>query len=176
MNALSFVIVSQSLILHEGIFAFLRENSYSPNYITKLNNIEQFDRSSMSCDSNVMILDDSKQQRQDFIDTLSRYSSPSPKLKIIVLSLYLNTGYIGQVVENPNTGFIYRDDMEQHFFSVLDMLNLNMMSISPTALRQYLNTRQILELGGITDSDLEVLRCIANGLTVDDMIEELGTS
>lgn len=174
MNALNFVIVSQSIVWREGIFAFLRENSYSPNCITKLSSVEQFNCS--SCNGHVMILDDSNLSQEDVIDILSHYMSPSPKLKMVLLSLCLNIRYIEKVVEYSNTGYVYKPDFEEHFLRVVGMLNFNMMSISETALNQYLSVRRMIELNGITDTDFEVLYRFADGQTVNEVLEEMSIS
>ncbi|GEM_PF-2696830 len=174
MNALNFVIVSESIVLREGIFAFLRDNSYSPFCITKLSQIDQLDRSSL--DGRVVILDDANLSSDEVIEILLRYLKPASKLKIVILSLCLDTKYIEQVVQYPHTGFVYRGDIEQYMLGVVHMLNQNMMSISPTALNRYLTARQIIEYGGINEDDLAVLHFLAEGCSVEDMVDELNVS
>lgn len=176
MYSLSFAIVSCSLILREGLFTFLRDAGYSPYCITRCNTIDEFDRSESKSNHIVLIVDDSRLSSASIYDILSQYASPSPKLRIIIVSCHLNVNYIGQIVEYPNTGFVFHGDLDQHLMGVMDMLNLNMMSISPTALNLYLDARRILEMGSITDSDLEVLHCFADGLTVEEMVNELDIS
>jgi hypothetical protein len=95
---------------------------------------------------------------------------------IAIVNFHVTVTCLERIVDYSITGFVVHDDLDHHLMRIIDMLNLNMISISPITLKLCRNAQQIILMSDIKDIDLQVLDCMTDGFYVNEIVDYLDIS
>jgi len=150
----------------------LLQNSRSIEIVQIFSSIHQCEQYLVHRSANVLLLDDAVLGNFTLTQTLSNLREACPTLRVIVLSDYLSEHYVQRLIDYGVSGFIYKQDrLEDTLIVGIQTVADGHIFLSPQA--------SALPYGHTADSqlnrtDLEVLRLIARGYTVQEISARVG--
>jgi two-component system, NarL family, nitrate/nitrite response regulator NarL len=103
----------------------------------------------------------------------------SPRTKVVMLSAEADHGVVGRAIAEGASGYVGKERPIQQIVEMLDQAHRGQMAVEPHLLQQALRPHRASDdplwaLQFLTDREWEVMRCIMDGQTTEEMAESLG--
>jgi two-component system nitrate/nitrite response regulator NarL len=113
------------------------------------------------------------------LSAIGRIHKVSPDTKVVMLSGTVNRDLVADAISQGAQGFVGKEKSVGAIFEALDLACQGDLAVDPVLLNEVLQSRSKFDdpLGGLkflTDREWETLRCLLNGLSTEQMADQLG--
>ncbi len=161
-------------IVRRGLAVLLQmEGSYQ--IVCEAQNGEEALQCADTTPADLVILDLSM-PRLNGLETVRRLRHHYPTLKILILSMYDDLGFVAQTLQDGANGYILKDSMDEELFEALIAINQGRRFVSATIDLTQIEQRAEPEGAPLTSREHEVLQLIAEGYTTTEIAELMSIS
>jgi two-component system nitrate/nitrite response regulator NarL len=113
------------------------------------------------------------------LSAIRRIREVSVNTKVVILSGSLTKGLVAEAIAQGAQGFVGKEKPIGAIIEALELAQKGHLAVDPLVLQDALRPRAVDDdplwvLKFVTEREWEVLRCIMDGLTTDQMAEQLG--
>lgn len=174
MQRIQLALLVPDRITRGGIEGLIRERGYSHYEINIFKDFEPFFQSAGTM--HILLLDSSGLRIDKIESRLTRPAECCPALRVIVISSQPKVQFIRRILQLGAKGFILRDSLADDLINSLDVVRMDLISLSPEILRLLTDADQLYVANDLKPLDFAVLRMLARGLTVKGIAAELEIS
>lgn len=173
MSRYRVILVDDHTIVRRGLAALLRSDGKF-EIVAEAGDGEEALQRAKETEADLMILDLSM-PRMNGLETIRRLTRQSPRLGVLVLSMYDDEQFVGQALRDGARGYILKHAMDEELFSALDAVLRGEQYVSSQIDMDKVDEQCACETE-LTDREREVLQLIVDGLTTQQVADRLSIS
>lgn len=173
MSRYRVILVDDHTIVRRGLAALLRSDG-KYEIVAEAGDGEEALQRARETEADLMILDLSM-PRMNGLETIRRLARQSPRLNVIVLSMYDDEQFVGQAIRDGARGYILKHAMDEELFNALDAVLHGEQYVSSQIDMDKVEEQCACE-NELTDREREVLQLIVEGLTTQQVADRLSIS
>lgn len=173
MSRYRVILVDDHTIVRRGLAALLRSDGKF-EIVAEAGDGEEALQRAKETEADLMILDLSM-PRMNGLETIRRLTRQSPRLGVLVLSMYDDEQFVGQALRDGARGYILKHAMDEELFSALDAVLRGEQYVSSQIDMDKVDEQCACETE-LTDREREVLQLIVDGLTTQQVADQLSIS
>lgn len=170
MSAPAIIVISSSDLIRRGITAILNDHAaFTCEAVATVSAAEEWVSATWT---GIFLLDDELPPQQSLLDVLHSLQTRCPEAAIVIVSDCLSAYYVQRVLRAGASGFVYKGDhLLQTLAGGMRAVQEGHLFLSPKASGLPYESQQYESL---TQTDIEVLRLCAAGLTTQEIASRLG--
>lgn len=172
------LIADDHAVVRKGLKQILLDH-YPSAVIGEASDAEGLITATMTADWDVVICDMNMPGRSG-LDALSQIKQSSPKLPVLIMSMYPEDQYALRVLKAGASGYIGKETIHDDIIKALETVALGRKFITPgiaEKLAETLNSRSVVHLyEKLSDREFDVFKLLASGKTVTEIGDQLSLS
>lgn len=161
-------------ITRHGIEGLIHNSNHAHYNISSFHNFEAFERQADTAD--VLLMDISNLLMQEIEVRLLRLKNRCEQARMIVISDQFKIQEVKGILQLGVKGFIFRDDLSEALISSIDLVARDIVAMSSEVLQLLTTANQLYTVNDLKSLDMNVLRLMAEGLTVKAIAARLNVS
>ena len=173
------LVVDDHNVVRAGLSALLSAEKYDIDVVGEAGDGREAIEKTRSLQPDVIMLD-LAMPGMGGLEAIPIIIQENPEMRILVLTSYADDDQVVQAIRSGALGYLRKDSSPDELVSTIHTVYLNRMSLPPDLARKMMLKSQETEIepspGGLTERELDVLRCVAQGYSNKQIATELTVS
>jgi len=173
------LVVDDHNVVRAGLSALLSAEKYDIDVVGEAGDGREAIEKTRSLQPDVIMLD-LAMPGMGGLEAIPIIIQENPEMRILVLTSYADDDQVVQAISSGALGYLRKDSSPDELVSTIHTVYLNRMSLPPDLARKMMLKSQETEIepspGGLTERELDVLRCVAQGYSNKQIATELTVS
>lgn len=173
------LVVDDHTVVRKGLCALLSAEKYGIEVVGEAVDGREAIEKAVSLDPDVILLD-LVMPGMGGVEAIPAIRQGNPEARILILTSFAEDEQVLEVIKSGALGYLMKDASPDELVSTIHNVYLNRMSLPPDLARKVMLRPQEPEVnppaGILTDREIDVLRCVAQGYSNKQIASELSIS
>jgi two-component system, NarL family, response regulator LiaR len=174
------LIVDDHNVVRKGLAALLSDEKYAIEVVGEAGDGEEAVQKSLQLEPDVILMD-LVMPRKDGIDAILEIRKIQPKARILVLTSYAEDQKVADALKAGAYGFLMKDTSPDELVQTIRSVYANRLTLPQELSHVFLGSKTKNEeppslVAELTERELDVLRCIARGMSNKQVAQQLSIS